>query len=196
MFLFYSIVNMCLWWCVSGSLVLCQSLLAEFEAKWISISPMSAPFTLTGWWHGTVWRPWPTWGPQHGPPIRWSPPSVATEGQRCSMHSRVKSLKRIFEIRLWKNVFISYKSNPFNCSSTQLRNNINSVKLQCNKCTQIFIFIQGGPNNNIFFHENYNSKVKVHLCWFINCKGFKVHERYQSVQLNEFLILFHRRIKA
>lgn len=25
----------------------CTGLLAEFEAKWISISPMSAPFTVT-----------------------------------------------------------------------------------------------------------------------------------------------------
>lgn len=38
-------------------------LLAEFEAKWISISPMSAPFTVTARWHGTVWRPRPTWCP-------------------------------------------------------------------------------------------------------------------------------------
>lgn len=54
-------------------------LLAEFEAKWISISPMSAPFTVTARWHGTVWRPRPTWcppSPRPPPPIQASQQSV------------------------------------------------------------------------------------------------------------------------
>lgn len=58
------------------------SLLAEFETKWISISPMSAPFTVTAWWHGTVWWLRPTWCPRLRPPSRWSD-SGGREGERA-----------------------------------------------------------------------------------------------------------------
>lgn len=70
------LLQMCVCRCVFCSLRtetgLPTGLLAEFEAKWISISPMSAPFTVTAWWHGTVWRTRPTWRPQLRPPSRWS----------------------------------------------------------------------------------------------------------------------------